>query len=256
MYFDSHAHYDSEAFDDGRAALLAALPGAGVEGVVNCGCDLMSSRRSVELAEQYPWFYAAVGLHPDAADTLTDAALSELRALLQSPRAVAVGEIGLDYHYPDGPDRAVQQRAFRRQLELARELGKPVICHVRDAVGDAMEIVREFSDLRGVFHCFSGSAETAQELVQMGWYVGFTGVLTFKNARRAAEAVRAVPLERLLLETDCPYMAPEPNRGKRCDSRMLAFTCARMAELRGLPPEQMAAVTARNARRFFGLEGA
>ena len=253
MYFDTHAHFDSEAFDADRAELIESLPAAGVDGVVNCGCDLPSSYQSTKLAEHYPYFYAAVGLHPDAANDLTDAALSELRTLCENPRVVAVGEIGLDYHYPDGPDKDVQKVTFRRQLELAAELHKPVICHVRDAIGDAMEIVREFPELCGVFHCFSGSVETAQELMERGWYVGFTGVLTFKNARRAAEVVKAVPIDRLFLETDCPYMAPEPNRGRRCDSRMLEFTCAKMAELRGISPEEMARITQENARRFFAI---
>ena len=254
MYFDTHAHYDSSRFDEDRHALLSGFPAAGVDGLVNCGCDLPSSLKSVELAEQYPFIWAAVGTHPDDADHVTSEVLDTYRRLAQHPRVVAIGEIGLDYHYPDNPARETQIAAFRQQLELAIEVNKPVIVHVRDATEDALNVVRDYAGrVRGVFHCFAGSVETARELLKMGWYLGFTGVLTFKNAKKAVEVVEYAPLSRLFLETDCPYMAPEPNRGKRCDSRMLSFTCARMAEIKGLPADEVARITQENARTFFGI---
>ena len=254
MYFDTHAHYDSSRFEEDRAALLATFPESGVDGVVNCGCDLPSSFKSVQLSEAYPFIWAAVGTHPDDADHVTPEVLDEYRRLAAHPRVVAIGEIGLDYHYPDNPAREVQIAAFRQQLELAIELNKPVIVHVRDATEDALSVVRDYKGkVRGVFHCFAGSVETARELLKMGWYLGFTGVLTFKNAKKAAQVVEYAPLSRLFLETDCPYMAPEPHRGKRCDSRMLSSTCARMAEIKGLPVEEVARITQENARTFFGI---
>lgn len=209
MYFDSHAHLDDAHFDGDRAAILDDLKNHGVTMVMNVGCDLPSSERSVRLAEQYPFLYAAVGSHPDDADHVDGALLARYRALCASPRVRAIGEIGLDYHYEDVP-RAQQRVAFEKQLSLAEELGLPVIVHEREAHGDAMDILRAHPKAFGVFHCFSGSPEMALWLVERGWYIGFTGVVTFKNARRAVEAVQALPLDRILIETDCPYMAPEP----------------------------------------------
>ena len=254
MYLDSHAHYDDSRFDPDRDELLSALPASGVGAVINCGCDVTSSLKSLALAKKYPHVYCAVGTHPESADKLTQADLALYRQLAQEEKCVAIGEIGLDYHYPDGAPREVQQAAFRAQLELAAELKKPVIVHDRDAHGDALALACEFTgQVTGVFHCFAGSVETARELLKRGWYLGFTGAITFKNARRAAEVIEFAPLDRLLLETDCPYMAPEPQRGRRCDSRMLSFTCRKMAEIRRLDPEQVALRTSANARRLFGL---
>ena len=237
MYFDSHAHLDDAHFDGDRAAILDDLKNHGVTMVMNVGCDLPSSERSVRLAEQYPFLYAAVGSHPDDADHVDDALLARYRALCASPRVRAIGEIGLDYHYEDVP-RAQQRVAFEKQLSLAEELGLPVIVHEREAHGDAMDILR---------------AHPKAWLVERGWYIGFTGVVTFKNARRAVEAVQALPLDRILIETDCPYMAPEPYRGRRNDSRYVPLVAAKIAALRGLTPEEAGALTAANARRLFRI---
>ncbi len=252
MLFDTHAHYDSSRFDGDREALLASMAGAGVGRILNAGCDLASSRAAVDLAHRYGFLWAAVGSHPDDADHVDDALLAQYRALARDERVVAIGEIGLDYHYEDVP-RDVQQAAFRRQMALARELDLPVIVHEREAHGDGMAIVREFPEVRGVFHCYSGSLEMARELLALGWYVGFTGVLTFKNARKALEVAENVPLNRLLLETDCPYMAPEPHRGRRCDSTMLVHTAQKLADLRGRPLEEIARATWENGCRLFRL---
>lgn len=252
MLFDSHAHYDSRSFNADRDELLSAMPEHGVGRILNAGCDLPSSRAAAELANRYDFIWAAVGSHPDDADHVDDRTLDEYRRLAARERVVAVGEIGLDYHYEDVP-RAIQQEAFVRQLELARELKLPVIVHEREAHADAMEIVDAFPDVRGVFHCFSGSLEMARWLLHRGWYLGFTGVLTFKNAKRALEVAENVPLHRLLLETDCPYMAPEPYRGRRCDSTMLGKTAARLAELRGITVEAVARATWESASELFGL---
>ena len=221
--------------------------------IMNVGCDLTSSLRSIALAEQYDFIYASVGSHPDDADRVDEGLVAMYRGLADHPRVRAIGEIGLDYHYEDVP-RKIQQQAFRMQLELARELDLPVIVHEREAHGDALEILNDFPDVRGVFHCFSGSVELARELVKRGWYLGFTGVVTFKNARKAVEVVEAMPLNRLLLETDCPYMAPEPFRGRRCDSTMIPHMAAKVAEIRGLPVETVAKITRENAMTLFRIE--
>ena len=252
MLFDTHAHLDDSAFDADRAALLAALPGAGLSFVMNPGCSLSSSRAAVALAEQYPYVYAAVGSHPDAANEVNDETIQAYRALAAHPKVLAIGEIGLDYHYEDIP-RAIQQQAFRAQLALAAELDLPVIVHDREAHADCLAIIGAFPQVTGVFHCFSGSAEMAKELVSRGWYIGFTGVLTFKNARRAVEAAAAIPLERIVLETDCPYMSPEPHRGRRNDPRNLPYMAQKLAEIKGIPPDQAAAQTLANGKRLYRL---
>ena len=251
--FDTHAHYDSRKFDADRDAVLSALPGQGVDLVVNPGCDLDSSRRAVELAERYPFVYAAVGVHPEDCGDWQDGHLDELRALAAKPRVVAIGEIGLDYYWKENPPREFQQQVFRAQLALAGELDLPVIVHDREAHGDCMDIVREFPGVRGVFHCFSGSAEMAKELVRLGWMISFTGVLTYQNARRAVEAAQAVPLDRLMIETDSPYMAPVPHRGKRNHSGYVAHICERLAEVRGISAGDCARITLENGRRFFRI---
>ena len=213
MLFDTHAHLDDRAFDPDRQALLESLPQKGLSLVMNPGCSLASSRDAAALAARYDYIYAAVGSHPDAADEVNDAVLEEYRKLCKlNPKIKAIGEIGIDYHYEDIP-RQLQLKAFRAQMKLAQELDLPVIVHERDAHEDGMAVVKEFPTVKGVFHCYSGSAEMARQLVELGWYIGFTGVLTFKNARKAIETALAIPLERIVLETDCPYMAPEPYRG-------------------------------------------
>ena len=253
MLFDTHAHYDDEAFDADRDALLTALPDCGVGLVIDPGCDLTSSRRAVELAAAYPHVYAAVGIHPENCGGCTDDDLAALRPLAQQPKVVAIGEIGLDYYWEENPPREFQQQVFRRQLALARELQLPVIVHDREAHADALSIVREFPDVTGVFHCFSGSPEMAQELLKLGWYLGFDGPVTYKNARRAPEVAAVTPLDRMLIETDSPYMTPVPYRGKRNDSGYVRLVAEKLAEWKGVAPEEMARLTTENGKRLFRI---
>ena len=251
--FDTHAHLDDRAFDEDREALLASLPEQGLALVMNPGCSLSSSRNVDRLTRQYDWLYGAVGSHPDAADEVNEAVLEEYRRLCaENPKIKAIGEIGLDYHYEDIP-RELQKAAFRAQMALARELGLPVIVHDRDAHGDALAVLDEFPEVAGVFHCYSGSLEMARELVSRGWYIGFTGVLTFKNAKKAVEVASQLPLDRLVLETDCPYMAPEPFRGKRNHPGYLCRMAQRLAELRNMTPEDIAAITLKNGKRLYKI---
>ena len=253
MLFDTHAHMDDRAFDTDREELLSDLPGQGLALVMNPGCSLESSRNAVRLAKEYDYIYAAVGSHPDAADEVDEAVLEEYRKLCKlNPEVKAIGEIGLDYHYEDIP-RDIQLKAFRAQMELARELGLPVIVHERDAHEDGMAVVRDFPEVTGVFHCYSGSAEMARQLVDKGWYIGFTGVLTFKNARKAIEVASSIPLERIVLETDCPYMAPEPFRGRRNDPGKLYRMAEKLAEIRGLSVEEVQAITVENVKRLYRI---
>ena len=253
MLFDTHAHMDDHAYDEDRQQLLSELPGQGVCLVMNPGCSAESSRNVDKLTREYDYIYGAVGSHPDAADEVNEALLEEYRMLCkQNPKIKAIGEIGLDYHYEDIP-RQIQQRAFRMQMELARELNLPVIVHERDAHEDGMKIVTEFPELTGVFHCYSGSYEMAKWLVDRGWYIGFTGVLTFKNARKAVEVASKLPLDRIVLETDCPYMSPEPFRGKRNDPGKLYRMAERLAEIRGLTVEEIRTVTAGNGKRLYRI---
>ena len=254
MLFDTHAHLDDRAFDTDREQLLAALPGQGLALVMNPGCSLESSRNAVVLAGQYDYIYAAVGSHPDAADEVNEQVLEEYRKLCKlNPKVKAIGEIGLDYHYEDIP-RQIQCKAFRAQMELARELDLPVIVHEREAHEDGMNIVREFPDVTGVFHCYSGSAEMARQLVDRGWYIGFTGVLTFKNARKALEVAASIPLDRIVIETDCPYMAPEPFRGKRNDPGRIYRMAEKLAGLRGLSVEEIHTITLENGKRLYRID--
>ena len=253
MLFDTHAHMDDRAFDEDREQLLAALPEQGIGLVLNPGCSLASSRNVDLLTKQYDYIYGAVGSHPDVADEVNEAVLEEYHMICrQNPKIKAIGEIGLDYHYEDIP-REIQQKAFRMQMELARELDLPVIVHERDAHEDGMKIVEEFPEVRGVFHCYSGSAEMAKWLVARGWYIGFTGVLTFKNARKALEVAAAIPLDWIVLETDCPYMSPEPFRGKRNDPGKLYRMAERLAELRGLSVEEIHRITMENGRKLYRI---
>ena len=254
MLFDTHAHLDADAFDEDREELIASLPAQGLELVMNPGCDEPSSHAAIKLAERFPFIYAAVGSHPDAADLVDEAIIGRYRALCKAhPKVKAIGEIGLDYHYEDIP-REIQQRAFRMQMALARELNLPVIVHEREAHEDGMTIVEEFPEVKGVFHCYSGSAEMAKVLVKKGWYIGFTGVLTFKNARKALEVASAIPLDRIVIETDCPYMAPAPFRGKRNDPGKLYRMAERLAELRELPLEEIHRITTENGKRLYRID--
>ena len=253
MLFDTHAHLDDRAFDEDRAELLKALPQQGLALVMNPGCSLESSRNVVKIAAENDYIYAAVGSHPDAADEVNEAVIEEYRMLCKlNPKVKAIGEIGLDYHYEDIP-REIQLKAFRLQMELARELDLPVIVHEREAHEDGMAVIREFPEVRGVFHCYSGSAEMARQLVNLGWYIGFTGVLTFKNARKAVEVASSIPLERIVLETDCPYMAPEPFRGKRNDPGKLYRMAEKLAQIRGLSVEEIHAITLENGKKLYRM---
>ena len=253
MLFDTHAHMDDRAFDEDREALLSRLPEEGIGLLMNPGCSLASSRAACALAGNYDYIYAAVGSHPDAAAEVCPEVLEQYRVLIrENPKVRAIGEIGLDYHYEDIP-REIQKEAFRAQMALAAELNLPVIVHEREAHGDGMSIVREFPTVTGVFHCYSGSLEMARELISLGWYIGFTGVLTFKNARKALEVAAALPLERIVLETDCPYMSPEPFRGKRNDPGKLYRMAQALAALRGLSEEAVQRVTLENGRRLYRI---
>ena len=253
MLFDTHAHMDDRSFDEDREELLAALPGKGISLLMNPGCSYESSLNAIALAEGYDYIYAAVGSHPDVADEVDEALIEKYRNLCsQHPRVKAIGEIGLDYHYEDIP-RDIQKRAFRLQMELARELDLPVIVHEREAHEDGMRIVDEFPTVKGVFHCYSGSLEMAKELIKRGWYIGFTGVLTFKNARKAIEVAANIPLDRIVIETDCPYMAPVPFRGKRNDPGLVCHMANKLAELRGISPEEAARITLENGKRLYRI---
>ena len=253
MLFDTHAHMDDRAFDEDRAQLLASLPDQQIALLMNPGCSLESSHNAVRLANTYDYIYAAVGSHPDVADEVDVDTLEAYRKLCKENEKVkAIGEIGLDYHYEDIP-RDLQKKAFRAQMALAAELDLPVIVHERDAHEDGMAIVKEFPTVKGVFHCYSGSAEMARQLVELGWYIGFTGVLTFKNARKAVEVAAAIPLEHIVLETDCPYMAPDPFRGKRNDPSKLYRMAEKLAEIRGISVEEIHCITMENGKRLYRI---
>ena len=254
MLFDTHAHMDDHAFDADREALLADLPKQDIVLLMNPGCSLESSRNVDKLTKQYGYIYGAVGSHPDVADEVNEDVLEEYRMLCkQNSKIKAIGEIGLDYHYEDIP-REVQLKAFRAQMGLAQELGLPVIVHERDAHEDGMKVVDEFPDVKGVFHCYSGSAEMAKELIKRGWYIGFTGVLTFKNARKAIEVASAIPLDRIVIETDCPYMSPEPFRGKRNDPGKIYRMAEKLAEIRGVTPEEIQRITVENGKKLYRID--
>lgn len=252
LIFDSHAHYDDEAFDQDRGEILRNLPAQGICRIVSVGADLQGCRDAVALAAAYPYIYAGVGIHPECVNDTPDEALNEVGTLLDAPKVVAVGEIGLDYHFEDNAPREVQREWFAKQLALANRRGFPVIVHDRDAHGDTMELLCKYRP-KGVVHCFSGSVEMMREVVRLGMYIGLGGAVTFKNARVPVEVAAAVPLDHLLLETDAPYMAPVPYRGKRCDSSMIAKTAERIAEIRQMPVEELLKATQQNASRLFGI---
>ena len=253
MLFDTHAHFDDERFDGDRDEVLGRLKDYGVTNITNIGSDMQSSEASVKLAEKYDFVYAAVGVHPSETGDMTEADIDRLRELAAHPKVRAIGEIGLDYHYPDDVPPDIQKKWFIRQLELAQELSMPVVIHDRESKGEGLEILKEMKVSNGVVHCFSGSAEIAREIVKLGMMVSFTGVLTFKNARKAVEACAAVPLERLMIETDCPYMAPEPHRGERNFSGYVEFVARKMAEIKGVSYEEIVKITDENAKRFYGI---
>jgi len=264
MYFDTHAHYNDKRYNDDRDELMTVLKAAGITHVLNVSYSISSAKYSLEMADKYrhadlnqqsdkhPSIYVSVGVHPHDAKTMTDDTITQLKDLLKHPRVVAVGEIGLDYHYDYSP-RDVQRERFREQLELARSVNLPAVIHMRDATEDTLQIMNDFRDLSCVFHCFPGSWETAKTILDIGWYLSFTGVVTFKNARRALEVIEKMPIDRLMLETDCPYMAPEPFRGKRCSSLYLPYIAEKIAEVRGTSVEEIARVTMENGKRFFRI---
>lgn len=250
--FDSHAHYLDARFDEDRNTLLTALLGGEVCGIIENGTTAASSRRAVELAHRHPRLWAAVGIHPQEAACVTADDLTVIEQLAADEKAVAIGEIGLDYHYEEICPRAVQQHWFAQQLELANRLSLPVVVHDREAHEDTLRFLKQYRPA-GVVHCFSGSVEMARELLALGLYIGIGGVVTFKNARKTVEVAATIPLDRLLLETDAPYLAPVPHRGKRCDSSLIRHTADTIAALRGISTEELLDITARNAARLYGL---
>ncbi len=249
--FDTHAHYDDSRFDEDRDELLSSLSAKGVSEIVNCGCDLQSSLTTVELSRKYDFIYAAVGVHAHEAEDTTDADMDEIRKLYSESKVVAVGEIGLDYHYDFSP-RERQIEVFRRQIILAKELDLPVIIHDREAHEDTLNILKEYRP-KGVVHCFSGSVEMAKEIIGLGLYIGLGGAVTFKNAKKPVEVAKYVPINRLLLETDAPYMTPVPHRGERCDSAHIAFTAEKIAEVREMDVQQLIDICNSNAKTLFNI---
>ncbi|WP_022769358.1 MULTISPECIES: TatD family hydrolase [unclassified Butyrivibrio] len=255
MIFDTHAHYDDERFDEDRDALLRSMKEAGIGNIVNIGANMASSRRSLDLAAEYDFMYAAVGVHPSDCAELDDEKIEKLKEMSSFPKCVAIGEIGLDYYWPE-PDHELQKKWFKRQIALAREVELPIIVHSRDAAADTVDILKSENagELGGVVHCFSYSKEVAEECVKMGFYIGIGGVLTFKNGRKMKEVAEAIPMERIILETDCPYLAPEPFRGKRNSSLYLPYVVSAMAQIKGISEEEVISITEANAREMYRLK--
>lgn len=254
MIFETHAHYDDKSFDDDRAALMESMPQKGIGRIINVGASIESTKTTLELAERYDFVYAAVGVHPSDVKELEEESFLWLKKQVTRENVAAVGEIGLDYYWDKEPDVQERQRIwFERQMELAREANLPVIIHSRDAAEDTMSVMKRVKaeNIPGVIHCYSYSKEMALEFVKMGYYIGVGGVVTFKNAKKLKETVMAIPLEKILVETDCPYMAPEPHRGTRNDSSNIPYVIAKIAELRGITAEEVERVTEENARRLF-----
>ena len=252
--FDTHAHYDSGAFNADRLEVLSSMPGQGVELILNPGCDLDSSKTAVELADRFPFVYAAVGVHPSDCQGFSQDTADALRALAAHPKVKAIGEIGLDYYWKENPPRDFQQQVFHTQLELAEELKLPVIVHDREAHRDCLEVVRAHPKATGVYHCYSGSLEDARTLVKLGWMLSFTGVVTYKNARKSLEVIQWLPMDRIMIETDSPYLTPEPIRGRRNDSGYVHRVAETIAQVKGLEVEEVARITLENGKRFFGIE--
>lgn len=254
MIFDTHAHYDDEAFDEDRDSLLSSLHENGIEAVTNIGASLRSSKSTLELTERYPFVYGAIGVHPNETEELDEAGITWLKDHASAPGIVAIGEIGLDYYW-DEPDRGIQKKWFIRQLELAKEVDLPVVIHSRDAAKDTLDIMKSMKrgDLGGVIHCFSYTKEMAREYLNMGFYLGIGGVVTFKNAKKLKEVVEYMPVDQMVLETDCPYLAPVPNRGKRNSSLNLPYVVEEIARLKGLTPEEVIETTNRNAKKMYRL---
>lgn len=252
MFFDTHAHYDDEKFDADRRELLEKMPQSGVELIVDPASDIASAKKAQSIAWEFPFVYFAAGVHPHEASAAAPDYLDEIRALAEDPKCVAVGEIGLDYHYDFSP-RDIQRRVYGEQLALAMEIDKPVIIHEREAVADNLDILRAHPGVRGVVHCYSGSWETAKLLLDMGLNISFTGVITFKNARRCLEVLEKIPLDRVMIETDSPYMAPEPHRGERNSSLFVNLVAEKIAQIRGMSVADIAGITRENGLRFFNI---
>jgi TatD DNase family protein len=252
MFFDTHAHYDDKAFDDDREELLNSLFTSGVDAVIDPGCDLASSRKAAAIAEKFSCVWFAAGIHPEELTDIPEDYPDVLRSLAAHPKCVAIGEIGLDYYW-DASQKTLQKEIFEAQLKLADELSLPVIIHDREAHGDCLEIVKRHPESFGVFHCYSGSAEMAHELLKMGWYIGFDGPVTYKNARKTIEVLEITPLNRILIETDSPYLSPVPMRGKRNDSGNLKYIAEKIAQVKGVLPEELADITRRNAETLFRI---
>ena len=248
--FDAHAHYDDRWFDEDRSALLSSMPDNGVSYIVNASVDLATAKAAIAFAEQYPFMYACAGFHPENLEGMPDDYLDQIAELLSHPKVVALGEIGLDYHW-DIP-RDLQKRVFEEQLILARELDVPVVIHDREAHGDVIELVRKYRP-KGLMHCFSGSVEMLKEVIKLGMSISLGGTVTFKNARVPVEVAAAVPIDRLLLETDAPYLSPVPFRGKRNDSAKIAYTAERIADIRQTDAQKLIDVTTENAKRLYGI---
>ena len=250
--FDTHAHYDDSRFDGDRDELISSLADKGVSCIINCGCDLKSSLTTLSLAEKYDCIYAAVGFHAHEADEATEYDLEKIKKLYENEKVVAVGEIGLDYHYDFSP-REIQLEIFEKQLALAAELDLPVIVHDREAHEDTMNLLKKYRP-KGVVHCFSGSAEMAKEIVKLGMYIGIGGAVTFKNAKKPVEVVQTISLERLLLETDAPYMTPVPFRGQRCDSSFIAYTAEKIGEIKAIDVQSLIDECNNNAKLLFNIK--
>lgn len=250
--FDTHAHYDDEAFDSDRESLLPSFEGRGVSRVIDCGCNVASSKKAIELSEKYDFIYAAVGIHPHDAEEAETGDLDVIKRLTEHEKVVAIGEIGLDYHYDFSP-RELQKEYFEKQIILAKELDMPIIVHDREAHEDTMQLLRKHRP-KGVLHCFSGSVETAKEIISLGMYIGLGGAVTFKNAKMPLKVAEFLPLDRLLLETDAPYMTPVPFRGKRNDSSLIPYTAIKIAEVKGIAPQELVDAACENAKRLFGVE--
>ena len=256
MIFETHAHYDDDQFEEDRDELLCGMKDAGIYPIINVGASIDSTKTTLELAEKYDFVYAAVGVHPSEISDLNEETFAWLKQQAESQKVVAIGEIGLDYYWDKEPEVQANQRYwFGRQLELAKESQLPVIIHSRDAGADTMQVMKEYhaEEIPGVIHCYSYSKEMAMEFIKMGYYIGIGGVVTFKNAKKLVETVDAIPLEHILLETDCPYMAPEPFRGKRNSSLYLTYVVEKIAELKGISKEEVEKVTEENAKRLFNL---
>lgn len=252
--FDTHAHYTDTSFDSDRTELLSSFQEKGVKYIMLASTCTEDIKGNAELADKYNYIYTSAGFHPENLENLPENYIDIVRnAMTENPKSLAVGEIGLDYHY-EGYDREKQIEVFENQIILANELEKPVIVHCRDASEDTLNILKKHKP-SGVMHCFNGSAEMAKEIIKLGMYVGFTGVITFRNAKKAIKALEVVPLERLVMETDCPYMSPEPFRGRRSESPMIEYTAAKAAEIKGIPVQELLDITCRNGMELYGIQG-